>query len=96
MSNFYRAPLSVDAPGIVDEIKERFRVNGKPLDGAAVLAVIERINDATYDADGPVWMTPDVDRNGARIHGVPLQIGGRAVKYVSQQELAVFPVRDAS
>jgi hypothetical protein len=96
MSNFYRAPLSVDAPGIVDEIRERFRVGGKPLDGAAVLAVIERINDATYDADGPVWMTPNIDSKGARIHGVPLQIGGRVVRYVSQEELAVFPVREAS
>lgn len=92
MGNFYTAPLGIDQE---DVIRERFRLGSKRLDGAAVLEIMQRINEATYDPDnnGTVWMTPDADHDSARVHGVPLEIGGRAVRYVSRQEFAVFPVR---
>lgn len=88
MKNFYTAPL-VDA----DVVGERFKVDGKPLDGAAILAVMERLNEATRDIDGAVWMTPGIDREAARVHSMPLEIGGRTVQYVSTEEFALFPAR---
>lgn len=87
MSNYFIAPIEASVVG------ERFKVEGKPLDGAAILALAERLNAATEDLDGAVWLSPGADREVARVHHMPLEIGGRTVQYVFNEETAIFPAR---
>ncbi len=77
---------------------EKIRGGFRFADGEALTREDEERLAAVLDglvrtAGHAIWMNPETDRSarGARVFGRPLEVDGRAVRYIPGDEGAIFP-----
>lgn len=74
------------------DLEGGFRIGseGVPLSPDELSDLAKLINDAVIGDRSAVWMDPLRDKREARVHGRPVELGGRAVRYVGQNDAAFF------
>lgn len=96
MPNFLHAPIG--AGDVLGRFKfDRPRGEAEvPFTEEYAMQLAELVNRAVELERSAVWINPETDSRGVRIHGTPVELGGRALKFTSQYELGVFPVPSAA
>lgn len=87
----------LEAPVAGDTIRDFFVIRDEksplPLTLELAEVVADQINNEVTHSHEAVWMNPETDSRQVKIHGRPLDLGGRALKLVGG-EVAIFPPRN--
>lgn len=59
---------------------------------------LDSLSQKVFRERAALWLNPETDsrRTGAKAFNQPLEVDGKAVRFVEQQEAAIFPPREQS
>lgn len=94
MSNYFTAPVEPGALLGQFELRGAKGVPAEPITFEDAAQLAQTVNEAVARDGSAVWFNPETDSRAVRVHGEPVELGGRAVRLVSHMEVAVFPRPD--
>lgn len=92
MSNYLFAPVEgVDLLGWFKFDRERSERQEPTFTSEHAMQLAQVVNAAIEVGHSAVWFNPETDSRAVRVHNRPVELGGRALRFASPDEVAVFP-----